>query len=156
MAKKYPGLYLYFDWMKGLEQLPCDVAMKIICNLYHYAEEAIEPEPLEELHYNILQNVYLDQIKRSKANQELGRKGGVTRVANADRQTAKSQAPSTPFWFDEYSDYADEKEKEEEINYEDTVRLYEAMKKGMSLIGKTPTFQVPDSLREHKRSKERE
>ena len=46
MSKKYPGLYLYFDWLRGLEKLPPAVAMKIIHNLWHYAEERREPVPL--------------------------------------------------------------------------------------------------------------
>ena len=43
MSKKYPGLYLYFDWLKGLEKMPPKTAMQIICNLYHFAEDARAP-----------------------------------------------------------------------------------------------------------------
>ncbi len=78
MARKYPGLYLYFDWLKGLVKLPPEVAMKIIENLYHYAEDGREPEPLEEMCYNIIQDMYMDQLKRSKGMESLGRRGGLT------------------------------------------------------------------------------
>lgn len=78
MARKYPGLYLYFDWLKGLVKLPPEVAMKIIENLYHYAEDGLEPEPMEEMCYNIIQDMYMDQLKRSKEMEALGRKGGLT------------------------------------------------------------------------------
>lgn len=65
MAPKYPGLYLYFDWLKGLERMPPEIAMKIICNLYHFAQEGREPEPMEEIQFHIVQDVYLDQLKRN-------------------------------------------------------------------------------------------
>ena len=80
MAKKYPGLYLYFDWLKALVKLPPEVAMRIIENLYHYAEESIEPRPLEELCYNIIQDMFLEQLRRSKTNGENGRIGGMART----------------------------------------------------------------------------
>ena len=70
MAKKYPGLYLYFDWLRSLEKLPPAVAMEIVCNLYHYAEERREPIPLTEPLYAIIQDFLLDQLKRSIRNSE--------------------------------------------------------------------------------------
>ena len=73
MSQKYPGLYLYFDWLKGLEKMSPEIAMRIICNLYHFAEDGREPQPLEDTHYEIIQDVYLDQIKRSKRISEVNR-----------------------------------------------------------------------------------
>ena len=81
MAKKYPGLYLYFDWLKGLVKLPPEEAMQIIENLYHYTEEGREPAPLENFCYNIIQDMYLDQIKRAQLAAETGRRGGRPRAA---------------------------------------------------------------------------
>ena len=92
MSKKYPGLYLYFDWLRALGQLPPEVAMKIILNLGRYAEEDIEPEPLEELHYNIVQTFLLEQQRRSKQQAELGRRGGAARVRNAAQ--GRGQSPT--------------------------------------------------------------
>lgn len=65
MSKKYPGLYLYFDWLRGLEKLPPAVAMKIIHNLWHYAEERREPVPLLEPQYEVIQVLLIEQLKRS-------------------------------------------------------------------------------------------
>lgn len=73
MAKKYPGLYLYSDWMRGLEKLPVETAWQIIRNLYHYAEEDLEPQPLEEPQYTIIQDIYLDQLRRSKHRSAINR-----------------------------------------------------------------------------------
>ena len=98
MAKKYPGLYLYFDWLKGLVKLPPEVAMQIIENLYHYAEEGREPTSLDEACYNIIQDMYLDQIKRAKHAEACGRRGGLARSANA------VHVPIDPY----YSDYIPE------------------------------------------------
>lgn len=89
MARKYPGLYLYFDWLKGLVKLPPEVAMKIIENLYHYAEDGVEPTPLEEMHYNIIQDMYVDQMKRAKRLELQGRRGGLARVENLKDEEAK-------------------------------------------------------------------
>lgn len=79
MSKKYPGLYLYFDWMRGLEKMPPETAMRIICNLYHYAEEERPPQPLEDMHYEILQDMYLEQIKRAKRVSDTNRQNVSTR-----------------------------------------------------------------------------
>jgi hypothetical protein len=79
MAQKYPGLYLYFDWLRGLEKMPPKIAMQIICNLFHYAEEGREPAPLSETHYEIVQDLYLEQIKRSKRTSEVRRASAFAR-----------------------------------------------------------------------------
>ncbi len=81
MAKKYPGLYLYFDWLKNLETLPLDVGMEIILNLYHFAQEKREPRPLSAPHYEIVQNMLMDQVKRSMDK------------SMAHRQAAKRSGP---------------------------------------------------------------
>lgn len=73
MSKKYPGLYLYFDWLRGLEKMPPVTAMQIICNLYHYAEEERPPKPLEDLNFEILQDMYIEQIKRAKRQSDTNR-----------------------------------------------------------------------------------
>lgn len=48
MSKKYPGLYLYFDWLRGLENVPSETAMEFINNLWHYAEERRPSIPLSD------------------------------------------------------------------------------------------------------------
>ena len=84
MAQKYPGLYLYFDWLRGLEKMPPKIAMQIICNLFHYAEEGREPEPLSEKYYEIVQDLYLEQIKRSKRTSEVRRVSAKIRHRDQD------------------------------------------------------------------------
>ena len=83
MAKKYPGLYLYFDWLKNLETMPKEVAMEIVLNLYHYAEEQREPEPLGDPHYEIVQNMLLDQLKRAVKKAESNRVSALRNVRMA-------------------------------------------------------------------------
>jgi hypothetical protein len=53
--------------------------MQIICNLFHYAEEGREPAPLSETHYEIVQDLYLEQIKRSKRTSEARRASAFAR-----------------------------------------------------------------------------
>jgi hypothetical protein len=69
MSKKYPGLYLYYDWVDALEMLSPEIAMKIIINLRRFAESNIEPEEIRgpEL---LIQNMMLAQLKRSKQTAE--------------------------------------------------------------------------------------
>ena len=47
--------------------------MQIICNLYHYAEEERPPKPLEDLNFEILQDMYIEQIKRAKRQSDTNR-----------------------------------------------------------------------------------
>ena len=84
MSKKYPGLYLYFDWLKGLEKMPPKTAMQIICNLYHFAEDGRAPEPLTDRHFDIIQDMYLEQIKRSKRLSEVRRASSYARFKVSD------------------------------------------------------------------------
>ena len=65
MSRKYPGLYLYYDWLKNLERLPRGVAMEIVLNLYHYAKDRRAPEPLSDPGYEIVLDMLMDQVKRS-------------------------------------------------------------------------------------------
>jgi hypothetical protein len=71
---KYPGLYLYFDWLKGLDRIPPTVAMEIIRNLWHYAEERIEPVPVSEPLYDVIQIFLMEQLKRSLQKSETNKK----------------------------------------------------------------------------------
>ena len=80
MAKKYPGLYLYFDWLKNLERLPREVAMEMVLNLYHYSEEQREPTPLSEPQYEIVQDMLLDQMKRSMRKSESNRRAALRKT----------------------------------------------------------------------------
>ena len=65
MSKKYPGLYLYYDWVDALEMLSPEIAMKIIINLRRFAESNIEPEEIRGPEV-LIQNMMLAQLKRSK------------------------------------------------------------------------------------------
>ncbi len=85
MPKQYPGLYLYFDWLKNLERLPREVAMEIILNLYHYAAERRDPKPLSEPQYEIVQDMLMDQVKRSMKKSESNRKAAQRMVKKAPR-----------------------------------------------------------------------
>ena len=69
MQPKYPGLYLYFDWLNALEKLPPETAMKIIGNLHRFAEFDQEPEPLEGME-SLIQSFMLSQLRRAKKSSE--------------------------------------------------------------------------------------
>ena len=69
MSQKYPGLYLYFDWVDALEKLSPETAMKIIVNLRRFAESSIEPEEIQGPEV-LIQNMMLAQLKRSKQTAE--------------------------------------------------------------------------------------
>ena len=79
MPKKYPGLYLYFDWLRGLDQVPPAVAMEIIRNLWHYAEERREPVPLSKSQYEVIQIFLLEQLKRSIHKSEVNKQNALKR-----------------------------------------------------------------------------
>jgi hypothetical protein len=79
MPKKYPGLYLYFDWLRGLDQVPPAVAMEIIRNLWHYAEERREPVPLSKPQYEVIQIFLLEQLKRSVHKSEVNKQNALKR-----------------------------------------------------------------------------
>ena len=75
MSKKYPGFYIYYDWLEAMESLPAYRAMAIIKNLSNYTRSGVEPPPLEG-QAGALQTLFASQIKRSKTNAENGSKGG--------------------------------------------------------------------------------
>lgn len=91
MAKKYPGLYLYYDWIAALEKIPAKKAMNIIKNLRDYARDGIEPPSLDG-HEGSLQDLFMAQIKRSAANAEHGRQGGL--ISRKKAEAAKENPPS--------------------------------------------------------------
>lgn len=90
MAQKYPGLYLYYDWMEGLLQLPPETAMEIIENLYHFSKDGEEPQPLENGTYNVLQNLLISAMKRNKQNEANGRIGGTISSCHRAYNTGSS------------------------------------------------------------------
>ena len=86
MAKKYPGLYLYFDWLDNLETIPLNVGMEIVLNLFHYAREKRDPLPLSVPQYEIVQNMLKDQVKRSM-DKSMAHQQAIS------RKTAKESGP---------------------------------------------------------------
>jgi hypothetical protein len=75
MAKKYAGIYLYYDWIDALSGIPAAKAMKIIKNLRGYAEHGVEPAPMDGTP-GYLQGLFLGQLKRARINAENGKLGG--------------------------------------------------------------------------------
>lgn len=114
MAKKYPGLYLYYDWLDTLSVLPASKAMAVIKNLSDYTRYGTEPPPLKGA-AGSLQAVFLAQLTRSKINAENGRKGGapthktpnVTTVSPPIKKPALEDLPPdlTADDFDSLDDY---------------------------------------------------
>ena len=94
MAKKYPGLYLYFDWIDALEDLPAKKSMTIIKNLRDYARDGIEPPPMEG-YAGTLQALLAAQMKRSIANAQNGRLGGLS-AQKKSSDTKENSAPEKP------------------------------------------------------------
>ena len=116
MSRKYPGLYLYYDWIDALAALPPGKAMAIIKNLRSYAQFGIEP-PAMSGSAGCLQAVFLAQLNRSKINAENGKKGGApthkTPVATSlppSNETPSAEGPPRglqPDGFESFSDYMD-------------------------------------------------
>ena len=75
MSKKFPGFYLYYDWVEALEELPPKKAMALIVNMKNYLRDGVEPMPLDGK-AGTLQFLILSQLRRSKTNSENGRLGG--------------------------------------------------------------------------------
>ncbi len=75
MSKKYPGFYLYYDWVEALEELPPKKAMALISNMKNYLRDGVEPTPMDG-QAGTLQFVIMAQLRRSKTNSENGRLGG--------------------------------------------------------------------------------
>ncbi len=97
MAKKYAGIYLYYDWIDALSGISAAKAMKIIKNLRGYAQFGIEPAPLDGTAGH-LQNLFISQLQRSKINAENGRIGGITtrKKASATMQNRVSAEAVSP------------------------------------------------------------
>ena len=91
MAKKYPGLYLYFDWIDALSGIPAGKAMAVIKNLSDYTRYGTEPTPLTGT-AGSLQTIFLAQLTRSKINAENGKKGG---APTHKAPSATSVSPTT-------------------------------------------------------------
>ena len=114
MAKKYPGLYLYFDWIDALSGIPAGKAMAVIKNLSDYTRYGTEPPPLTGT-AGSLQTIFLAQLTRSKINAENGKKGGapthkspdVTTVSTPIKKPAFEDLPPdlTSDDFDSLDDY---------------------------------------------------
>lgn len=114
MAKKYPGLYLYFDWIDALSGIPAGKAMAVIKNLSDYTRYGTEPTPLTGT-AGSLQTIFLAQLTRSKINAENGKKGGapthkspdVTTVSTPIKKPAFEDLPPnlTSDDFDSLDDY---------------------------------------------------
>lgn len=94
MAQKYPGLYLYYDWMDGLLQIEPEKAMQIIANLYRFSKDGEDPQPLEDGMCNIMQNIFIAGMKRNKKNAENGRIGGTISSCHRSYGTGTAMPPA--------------------------------------------------------------
>ena len=92
MAKKYPGLYLYFDWLECIESMGAKEGYPLIMNLYHYVKDGVRPKPLQGTS-NMVQNICLAQIDRSKERGEIGRLGAEARYGTAKTKKSPTILP---------------------------------------------------------------
>jgi hypothetical protein len=69
MQRKYPGLYLYYDWLDALQRMEPETAMRIITNLRNFSEKDEEPVPVGGAE-DMVQSFMLSQLKRSKKSSE--------------------------------------------------------------------------------------
>lgn len=126
MAKKFPGFYLYYDWLDALETLPAKKAMTIIKNLRDYARDGIEPPPMEG-HAGSLQTVFAAQIKRSRTNSENGKLGGApTHKKSCEERENFDSEPEPSSNEDIVRDQLREYMTEDEVNqvtFRDFIRL---------------------------------
>ncbi len=113
MAKKYPGLYLYYDWIDALSGIPAGKAMAIIQNLRNYAQYGTEPPPLTGT-AGSLQGIFIAQITRAKINAENGKKGG---APTHKTPCAKSVSP--------IESHIDQPAAEESLRAEDFDNFYD-------------------------------
>ena len=115
MSRKYPGLYLYYDWLKNLERLPRGVAMEIVLNLYHYAKDRRAPEPLSDPGYEIVLDMLMDQVKRSIGMSENVRQGieQAKRASTPPVQSIQGMSDEEVLeYFRTHEEYADEDPRE--------------------------------------------
>lgn len=101
MSKKFPGFYLYYDWVEALEELPPKKAMTIIKNMKDYLRDGVEPMPLDG-RAGTLQFMIMSQLRRSKTNSENGRLGGSP--SHQKPRGEKEKAPSDGAGFHFLSD----------------------------------------------------
>lgn len=69
MQRKYPGLYLYYDWLDALQRMEPETAMRIITNLRNFSEKDEDPVPVGGAE-DMVQSFMLSQLKRSKKSSE--------------------------------------------------------------------------------------
>ena len=69
MQRKYPGLYLYYDWLDALQKMEPEKAMRIITNLRNFSEKDEDPIPVGGTE-DMVQSFMLSQLKRSKKSSE--------------------------------------------------------------------------------------
>ena len=91
MAKKYPGLYLYYDWMEAIEALGQKQGFQLILNLYHYSKDNVKPKTLDGT-ANIIQNLCIAQMERSKLLSEAGKAGNIIKAQKL--RTAQENLPA--------------------------------------------------------------
>lgn len=85
MNQKYPGLYLYFDWLEGIETMGAEDGFRLVMNLFHFAKDGTKPEPLEGS-FNIVQNICIAQMTRSKQQSEAGKLGAAKSMVNRHKK----------------------------------------------------------------------
>lgn len=75
MAKKYRGLYLYFDQRPLLENIPAGEFKTFALGLLEFAETGTRPPPLKSAKANNIQESFLLDLERSRINSANGKKG---------------------------------------------------------------------------------
>jgi hypothetical protein len=73
MQHKYPGLYLYYDWLDALQKMEPEKAMRIITNLRNFSEKDEEPTPMGGAE-DMIQSFMLAQLRRSKKSSETNKR----------------------------------------------------------------------------------
>lgn len=117
MNHKYPGLYLYFDWLEGIEAMGAEDGFRLVMNLYHFAKEGAEPAPLEGS-FNIIQNICLAQMKRSKLQSEAGKLGAAkAEEMKRFKKERLSSAKTRVMRMREEGYYVDPQDDEEELAF---------------------------------------
>ncbi len=95
MSKKYQGIFLFAEWLDALNQLPAEVAMEIINNVFRFDVDDTEP-PHMEGGAGLVQSIMLSHERRNKTAAAYGRKGASTRWSHNTASPATSQASDSP------------------------------------------------------------
>ena len=111
MAKRYPGLYMYYDWMEAVESLGPEPGFQLMINLYHYSKEGRKPMPLEGS-ANLIQNLCLAQLERSIKQSEAGTRGN--QIKYGKTHPRKQDLPEILRDSDLYIDPEDDPEEQNE------------------------------------------